>query len=191
MNLNEIIKLRRNVKPKLFTGDLIPDALVTEILSTANWAPTHRYTEPWRFVVFSGASLISLAEFQADLYKSSTPVDLYKALMYTKLKTTPLLASHIIALVVHKSVNTRIPLVEEIAATSCSVQNVLLSAASKNIAVHWTSGGMTYKREMKTFLGFEDKDQVLGFLYLGIAPTEVNKEGRRLSTIEDKIAWRK
>ncbi|MFQ3269454.1 MAG: nitroreductase, partial [Flavobacteriales bacterium] len=97
MNLNEIIKLRRNVKPKLFTGDLIPDALVTEILSTANWAPTHRYTEPWRFVVFSGASLISLAEFQADLYKSSTPVDLYKELMYTKLKTTPLLASHIIA----------------------------------------------------------------------------------------------
>ena len=191
MNLNDIIKLRRNVKPKLFTGDLIPDAIVTEILSTANWAPTHGYTEPWRFVVFSGASLKILAEFQAELYKSSTSVELYKELKYTKLKSTPLLASHIIALVVHKSINTPIPLVEEIAATSCGVQNILLSAASKNIAVHWTSGGMTYNPEMKTYLGFDAKDQVLGFLYLGISPTEVNKEGRRLSSIDEKITWRK
>tara|TARA_B110000467_G_C18314338_1_gene480417 strand:+ start:1265 stop:1840 length:576 start_codon:yes stop_codon:yes gene_type:complete len=191
MNLNDIIKLRRNVKPKLFTGDLIPDAIVTEILSTANWAPTHGYTEPWRFVVFSGASLKRLAEFQAELYKSSTSVELYKELKYTKLKSTPLLASHIIALVVHKSINTPIPLVEEIAATSCGVQNILLSAASKNIAVHWTSGGMTYNPEMKTYLGFDAKDQVLGFLYLGISPTEVNKEGRRLSSIDEKITWMK
>ena len=191
MNLNDIIKLRRNVKPKLFTGDLIPDAIVTEILSTANWAPTHGYTEPWRFVVFSGASLKILAEFQAELYKSSTSVELYKELKYTKLKSTPLLASHIIALVVHKSINTPIPLVEEIAATSCGVQNILLSAASKNIAVHWTSGGMTYNPEMKTYLGFDAKDQVLGFLYLGISPTEVNKEGRRLSSIDEKITWMK
>ena len=82
-------------------------------------------------------------------------------------------------------------LIEEVVATSCAVQNVLLSAASNNIAVHWTSGGVTYKPEMKSYLGFEDKDQVLGFLYLGIAPTEINKEGRRISSIEEQIIWRK
>ena len=191
MNLNEIIKLRRNVKPKFFTGEQIPDSLVLDLLSTANWAPTHGYTEPWRFVVFTGASLAKFAKFQADLYKVSCAPDLYKELKYNKLITSPLLASHIVALVVNKSKNTRIPLVEEIAATSCGIQNILLSASSKNIAVHWNSGGMTYKPEMKTYLGFEEADQVLGFLYLGIAPDEINKLGRRLSTIEDKITWRK
>ena len=123
--------------------------------------------------------------------RHESTVKLYKELKYTKLKSTHLLASHIIALVVHKSINTPIPLVEEIAATSCGVQNILLSAASKNIAVHWTSGGMTYNPEMKTYLGFDAKDQVLGFLYLGISPTEVNKEGRRLSSIDEKITWMK
>ena len=191
MNLNDLIKHRRNVKTNFFTGEFIQDDLVSTILPAYNWAPTHGYTEPWRFVVFSANSLKELANFQADLYKASTPVNLYKELKYAKLKSNPLLASHVIALVVCKSVNTTIPLIEEVVATSCAVQNTLLSAASNNITVHWTSGRVTYKPEMKSYLGFEDKDQVLGFFDLGIAPTEINKEGRRISSIEEKIIWRK
>lgn len=191
MNLNEIIEHRRNVKPKFFTGETIPDSTVSTLLSSANWAPTHGFTEPWRFVVFSGDSINSLASFQSELYKSSISKELYKDLKYEKLKINPLLASHIIALVVEKSVGTKISLVEEIVATSCAVQNILLSASTQNIAVHWTTGGMTYMNEMKTFLGFTEKDQVLGFLYLGKSPEHIKKEGRRLSTIEDKVIWRK
>ncbi len=71
------------------------------------------------------------------------------------------------------------------------MQNILLSASTQNIAVHWTTGGMTYMNEMKTFLGFTEKDQVLGFLYLGKSPEHIKKEGRRLSTIENKVIWRK
>ena len=191
MNLNDLIKHRRNVKPKLFTGEIIPDSIVSTLLSSANWAPTHGYTEPWRFVVFSGKSISTLAVFQSELYKSSISTDFYNELKYEKLNNHPLLASHIIALVVEKSVGTKISLLEEIVATSCAIQNVLLSAASLNIAVHWTTGGMTYNDEMKSFLGFEDKDQVLGFLYLGKSPEHINKEGRRLSTLADKVIWRK
>ena len=191
MKLNEIINNRRNVKPKFFTGETIPDSTISTLLSSANWAPTHGFTEPWRFVVFSGDSINSLASFQSELYKSSISKELYKDLKYEKLKTNPHLASHIIAIVVEKSVGTNISLLEEMVATSCAVQNVLLSAAAENIAVHWTTGGMIYKDEMKTFLGFTEKDQVLGFLYLGKSPEHINKEGRRLSTIEDKVIWRK
>lgn len=191
MNLKDRIALRRNVKPKFFTGDLIPDSIVLELLASANWAPTHGFTEPWRFVVFSGESLQSFADFQSALYKSSSSSDSFKELKYNKLKSIPLLASHIIALVVKKSTNTTIPLLEEIVSSSCAVQNILLSAAEKNIAVHWTSGGMTYTPEMKSYLGFTEEDQVLGFLYLGMAPSEINKKGRRLSTIADKVDWRK
>ena len=91
------------------------------------------------------------------------------------------MASHIVAIVVHKSVNTTIPLLEEIVTTSCPAQNVLLTAASKNVAIHWTTGGMTYTEEMKSFLGF---------LYLGKSDNRINKEGRRLSTIESKTIWK-
>jgi len=190
MNLAQLIKHRRNVKPQFFTGELIEDQLVKDILESANWAPTHGYTEPWRFVVFSGDSISELASFQSNLYKSSTASELFLQSKFDKLLSTPTLASHIIAIVVHKSVKTTIPFIEEISATSCAVQNVLLSAAEKEIAVHWTSGGMTYTDEMKSYLGFESKDQVLGFLYLGKAKSNINKAGRRLSTMDDKTVWR-
>ena len=41
MNLEQLIKHRRNVKPQFFTGELIEDQLVKQILETAKWAPTH------------------------------------------------------------------------------------------------------------------------------------------------------
>ena len=49
---------------------------------------------------------------------------------------------------------------------------------------------MTYTDEMKTYLGFEEKDRVLGFLYIGKSDNRINKEGIRLSTIESKTIWK-
>ena len=60
-----------------------------------------------------------------------------------------------------------IPEVEEIAAVSCGVQNMMLTATAYGLATYWGSGGLTYSDEMKTFLGLGEKDQCLGFLYVG------------------------
>ena len=190
MELQTIIKHRRNIKPQFFTPDVIPDQDIKDVLESANWAPTHGFTEPWRFVVFSGASKMKLAEFQSDLYKSKTDVTSFKQIKYEKLLKTPSLASHIIAVVAKNTEHTKIPFLEEIVAVSCSVQNILLSAAEKNIAVHWTTGGVTYSDEMKIYLGFEKKDTILGFLYLGRSNDKINQKGNRRSGMENKIIWK-
>ncbi len=188
MNLDYIIQNRRNIKPKFFSGEPVEDDVVKKIISSANWAPTHGFTEPWRFVVFSGSSIKELASFQSELYKTISAED-FNANKYEKLYKVPQLASHIIAIVVSKSINTRISLLEEIVATSCAVQNMLLSAYQYNVSVHWTTGGMTYEDQMKTFLGFNTNDQVLGFLYLGKSDLSIHK-GIRLSSSESKTKWK-
>ena len=190
MELQTIIKHRRNIKPQFFTPDVIPDQDIKDVLESANWAPTHGFTEPWRFVVFSGASKMKLAKFQSDLYKSKTDVTSFKQIKYEKLLKTPSLASHIIAVVAKNTEHAKIPFLEEIVAVSCSVQNILLSAAKKNIAVHWTTGGVTYSDEMKIYLGFEKKDTILGFLYLGRSNDKINQKGNRRSGMENKIIWK-
>ena len=78
---------------------------------------------------------------------------------------------------------------EEIVASSCAVQNMLLSAYEYNVSVHWSTGGMTYEDKMKTFLGFDSNDQVLGFLYLGKSDLSIHK-GIRLSSAESKTQWK-
>lgn len=188
MSIEQRIVNRRNVKPQHFNGELLSDNLIMDVLSAANWAPTHGYTEPWRFVVFSGDARKNLATFQAEAYKDISAKDEFLEAKYQKLLATPLLASHIVA-VVSKNSKSKIPFIEEIVATACAVQNILLLAAENKVAVHWTSGGMTYTDEMKEFLGFSTEDQVLGFLYMGKCNERINQEGRRLSAIDDKINW--
>ncbi|MDG1848989.1 MAG: nitroreductase [Flavobacteriales bacterium] len=190
MKLEPLIKNRRNVKPQFFSGEIIPDKLIKELLESANWAPSHRYTEPWRFVVFSGTSRALMGEFQSSLYKETTPVEAFDQVKYDKLVNTPCLASHVIAVVAKNTKTLKVPFLEEVAATSCAVQNILLSAAAKEIAVHWSSGFMPESDAMKTFLGYEPDDVILGFLYFGKSEQKVNKSGKRFSSIQSKTIWR-
>src|SRR5687767_8938793 len=101
--LDNIIKGRRSVFPQDYTGERIDDLIVKKILETAIWAPSHKMTQPWRFVVFTGAALTSLAEAQAEIYKKVTTADgSFKEQKYQNLLTKPLLSSHIIAVLMKR-----------------------------------------------------------------------------------------
>ncbi|MBK8192225.1 MAG: nitroreductase family protein [Lewinellaceae bacterium] len=48
-------------------------ALIEQLLENANWAPTHRLTEPWRFQVFhSPESRAALGDYLAGYYQHYT-----------------------------------------------------------------------------------------------------------------------
>ena len=190
MSLEQIIQNRRNIKPQFFSDEIIADTQIKQVLEAANWAPTHRNTEPWRFFVFSGSSRSSLGEFQSSLYKETTPLEDFDQFKYDKLLHTSRLASHVVAVVAKNSQKTKVPFLEEIIATSCAVQNMLLLAASKDIAVHWSSGFMPESDAMKTFVGCDCIDFILGFLYFGKCDKKINKSGKRFSEIASKVTWK-
>lgn len=184
--LSRIIRHRRNIPPEQFIpAKKVDDLIISEMLDNANWAPNHGLTEPWRFVVFTGASLNMLAQFQAELYKKLAHSD-FKQPKYEKMLERPLLASHVIAIGMKRQTNGKIPEVEEIEATACAVQNMLLTAAAHGVAAYWTSGGITYEEEAKPFFGLETQDRLLGFLYIGYPQKWI--EGKR-NSIQAKIKW--
>ena len=45
----EVIEKRRNIKE--FTEEKISEDSIKYLLNAAIWAPNHRKTEPWRFIV--------------------------------------------------------------------------------------------------------------------------------------------
>jgi nitroreductase len=185
--LNELIKNRRSIYPNMYTGEVIDEAIIKNLLENANWAPNHAKTEPWRFTVFSGGGLKKLADFQSELYKTkATEKGNFEESKYQKLATKPLLASHIIAIGMKRCEKENIPEIEEVEAVACAVQNMYLTAAAYKIGCYWGSGGVTYMEEAKSFFGLGAKDKLLGFMYLGI-PTKW-PEGKR-NPIEDKVTW--
>jgi nitroreductase len=187
-DLDQVIRLRRTTKPEKMNGNSIPDQTVRELLELADWAPTHAYTEPWYFVVYAGEAVRRFCKNHAEMYKQNTPEERFQAGTYEKLEHMGDKASHLIALCMKRGENPNIPALEEVVATSCAAQNLLLGAAARELAVYWGTGGQTLKPAMKEYLGLGEADQVLGLLYLGYADN-VLAEGKRNKPLEQKIKW--
>lgn len=186
--INRLISSRRSVYPTMYTGEVIDDNIINQILENANWAPTHRITEPWRFTVFTGEGLHKLAEFQSNLYKKiASAGDAFDENKFEKLQNKPLLSSHIISIGMKRDVKECVPEIEEIASVACAVQNMYLTATAYGVGCYWGSGGVTYYEEAKPFFGLNKSDKLLGFLYLGI-PKSKWPEGKR-NPVEDKVKW--
>ncbi len=166
-------------------GNKIPNGQIAALLELADWAPTHGLTEPWRFIVYENPQ--EFCREHAELYRQNSMGDNFEPATFDKLLHQGDKASHIIIAVMKRGDLPKIPVLEEIASTSCAIQNLLLGAASLNIASFWSTGGMALKPALKSFLHFGDDDQVMGILYLGNA--DVHPEGRRMIPLEEKIRW--
>lgn len=181
---------RRTIKPEQCVPGTISDTNIWRILECANWAPTHGYTEPWRFVVFTGEAKHQFAKDHAEMYKAATPAENFKQVGYDKLINRVHNTSHIIAIINKRGSNPKIPEIEELQSTAMAVQNMQLAATALGFAAYIHSGAMTFKDEMREYLGFGEEDKVLGFLYLGIPNDEEKAPGRRITKIQDKVVWK-
>jgi len=186
--LQRIISNRRTVKPDHYTDETIPDEHITQILESANWAPTHGYTEPWRFTVFTGNSLPQLGKFLAELDQPDPEAAGFNAARFERLRQRPSKASHVIAIGMKRGDNPKVPEVEEICSVAMAVQNMWLTAHALGLGAYWSTGALAFTDEVRDFIGLESGDRSLGFFYLGKTESEP-KPGRRLSPISDKVKW--
>lgn len=185
--VNQLIRNRRAIYPKNYNDLPIPDAIVQEILENANWAPTHRRTEPWRFVVFKGAALDRLGGFLAELYKKTTPKDDFKEAKYQKNLHKPAKCSHVIAIVMQRDPEKRVPEIEETNAVACAVQNMWLSASAYRIGAYWSTPKMLNRLETHRFLELEEGQRCLGLFYMGYH--DLPQFAGRRNPIEEKVRW--
>lgn len=185
--INHLIRNRRSIFIGQFEpGKVIPDGILKEILENANWAPTHKLTQPWHFTVFTGEGLKKLADFQSRLYKRLSG-DNFRDSKYRKLQEQPLGASHVIAIGMKRDAKERVPEIEEIEAVACAVQNMALTVAAYGLGCYWGSGGITYMEEAKSFFGLSGEDKLLGFLFLGYVA--IPSTPREHIAVSEKVTW--
>ncbi len=187
LSFNELVKNRRSTFPKQFVpGKPISKEIIEQILINATWAPNHGQTEPWQFTVFSGSGLEKFAAFQSEIYKKNAG-DNFKEEKWLKLKSNPLLASHIISIGMKRTTTKNIPEIEDIEAVACAVENMYLSVTAYGLGGYWTTGGVTYVDEAKSFFGLSEQDKLLGFFYIGHIATASPAAKRQ--PLEEKVTW--
>lgn len=189
-DIGEIIRTRRTIKPDKMNGRIISDEIMLELLTAADWAPTHARTEPWRFVVIGPSKVKEFARHHAELLKQHADPATFTQQKYDNIARLGENVSHIVVSWMKRVPTHKIPEIEEVAATAAAIQNLLLTATSKGIASFWSSSGMTHHPALKAHLNIGDEDRVLGILYLGYSD-EPFKEGNRMVPLSEKIEWRK
>lgn len=184
--VRQLIRSRRSVFPAMYKPQPIPRAILEEVLENANWAPTHRNTEPWRFKVFTGAALQELSDYLGDYYEANTPAEKFSAMKLKKTRKKPLQSGAVIAICMQRDANERVPEWEEIAAMSCAVHNMSLSLYAHGIGNYWSSPAAILKA--RDFLGLQEGEKCFGLLYMGYFD-DPGLPGKR-EPIANKVEWR-
>lgn len=179
----DLIARRRSVFPAQYNGQPISREAIEKILEAANWAPTHKKTEPWRFKVMTGETLEKLGLFLSYKYMEVTKKP--KKIKASKLIENPKKAGAIIAICMQKDPAQKVPVWEEVAATAMAVQNMWLCCTELNIGCYWSSPDLA--KYMGEFFPLEEGEQCLGFFYMGHYDGEL-PEGER-SPVDNKVSW--
>ena len=176
--ISSIIQSRRSIFPNEFNGKMINEDVIMQILENANYAPTHKLTQPWRFKVFCNDSKKKLLN---EIIKNKEVSENKK----NKLKNNFDKSSHIICICMKKNKDL-LPEWEEIAATSMAVQNLWISCVNSNIGGYWSTP--KYISKLRNFLSLNKDEICLGLFYLGIHNCKnVRKIPRK--NISEKIQW--
>ena len=184
--LNDLIRTRRAIFPRQFDDEPVSLEIIMQLLENANWAPTHKKTEPWRFVVIRGEAKERLGDLMAALYLRDTDPPKFKPTRHKKKAASPRQAACVIAICMQRH-EELLPEWEEIAATACAVQNLWLSATAHGLGGYWSSPGIISDPEVRRFLELSETERCLGFFYLGHYD-EAPQEGQR-GDIADKVRW--
>lgn len=187
MDLFEAIKARRSVgKVK---SDLVEKEKIEQLLEAASWAPNHYQTEPWRFFVLTGEGRHPLGRILAEIIKEDMddPTSEENQKKLQKAMEKPFRAPVVIAVAVTPSQAPKVIRIEEIGAVAAGIQNMLLMAHGLGLGAIWRTGKATYHPKMKELFGLKEKDEVLGFVYVGARDSWTPTKTR--TSFQEKTTW--
>lgn len=161
--LKKIIENRKSYYPKDFLEEEIAEELIDQILYSAQFAPNHKKTKPWRFQVFQNLDKDVLGEEMAELYKNGTPPENFLEKKYLDIQEKVKKSAAVIAISVNFS--GLLPEWEEIAATAMAVQNMYLTCTALQIGCYWSTPAV--KDKLGKFLELEENQKCIGLFYVG------------------------
>lgn len=174
--LQRLVKGRRTIRE--FTPDPVPDSVIAEAIDMAVWAPNHRMTEPWRFVVVrkGGAKRAEVADMVHDWTLTNNLNPKRAAASAAEAKAEILNAPALVYVFALPGANAEVS-EENYAATACAVQNFLLGAHARGLAVGWSTGRTCKPENVRSVLGVDPGWKIAGCLFIG--RPAISPEGQR------------
>lgn len=180
----EVIRTRRTVRE--FSPQPVPREMIDQIVEAATWAPNHRHTEPWRFVVLEkdGEARKKVAdavyEWTWNYVKNPNPER--RARSSADARDEVLLTPVLMLIYAIPGSNEEIT-EENFSATCCAAQNMQLMAHALGLAVGWSTGRLCKAKEVHEVLGVNPDWAVVGAFYIGFPTALPEAERQPLSDV--------
>ncbi len=166
-SFDEVVRGRRSIgKVK---DEPVPRELVEKLIEAAVWAPNHFRTEPWRFIVMTGEGRRVLGEAYVAIASQGWTelTEEERVKKYDAEIAKALRSPIVIAAVCSPSDDARAVPQEELAAAHAAVQNLLLAAHDNGLGAVWRTGAPTYHPKMKQAFQLGEREELVGFIYVG------------------------
>ncbi len=184
--VNDLLRQRRSTYPNDYSDKVIDKNILEDILENARWAPTHKKTEPWRFIVFQKSRLKEFSAEMMKAYKRYFSQDKWNERKMKKIEKNPLKAGAIIAVVLDRH-EELIPEWEEIAAVAMAVQNIYLGCQANDLVGYWSTP--SFRTEMEEYLGLNETQKSLGFFYIAHPKDDIVLAPRERKPLDQKVRW--
>ncbi len=178
----KIIQERRSHFLKEFNGQKASDSLIHNLLNAAVWAPSHKLTLPFRFVVYGPENLELFSTQIVQSYSERNPDPKQEKIQ--KMQSFPDKLSHVIAIVLQPS--QKVPLWEEYACLGAAVQNMYLSISQEeNFGAYWTTGNEIDSPQMRENLKLSPDEIHCGYFFIG----GIDLKRTQAVRPEPKVEW--
>jgi nitroreductase len=143
-----------------------PDEGALELIfSSAIRAPDHGRLRPWRFVLIRGAARERFGALLAGYLRRTHAQVGEDTLERERLKAFR--APLIVAVAARCQPIAKVPVIEQTLSAGAAAHAMMLAALALGFNAMWKTGGPAYDATVKTGLGLEPGDAIVGFLYIG------------------------
>lgn len=166
MDTIETLMSRNSIPPKLLMEPAPDEDALQEILATAARAPDHGAIQPWRFHIVRGEARAHLSEIFVEALLKRDP-EAPEAVVMKERNRTSFAPIVIVACTEVTTDNPNVPPIEQIVSTGAAVQNIMNAAHSRGFGTFLSTGKNARDPHVKQAFGLSDKDELVGFVYLG------------------------
>jgi nitroreductase len=183
VDIHAALRARRTVH-SYAPGRVLPEGALERALEAAHLAPNHRFTYPWRFTLPGPVTRAGLADLAVAVKERKRPLN-EGAREQVRAKVLDPSAVVVLSQRLDPDPHVR---EEDYAAVACAVQNAMLSLWSEGVGSKWSTGAVTTdERTYRTLEISPDTEQIVGFLWVGLASREQPPKARRRRALSDVL----
>lgn len=161
---------------------------LNKILGCGLTAPDHAAMRPWRFITIQGTARDKLGEVFVEAAIAENPDT--PAEKISRIRQKPLRSPVIVVIVATITADhPKTPEIEQVLSAGAAATLIQLAATESGFGSIWLTGPNAYNAIVKDALGVEDKDKIVGFLYIG-TPNKAIPEKQRPPLADYLSEWK-